>query len=115
MFNHKESQMTKGIRDLNWKKKVLEWQASGKSILEWSKENNIPYTTLRGWKDRFEKAKEKRTPQAKPTTAFIELEEKASATSGIFLEYQDIKIRLEPGFNSSVLKQCLTCLRWTPC
>jgi hypothetical protein len=107
--------MTKGIRDLNWKKKVLEWQASGKSIPAWSKENNIPSTTLRGWKDRFEKAKEKRSPQAKPSTAFIELEDKAPVTSGIFLEHQDIKIRLEPGFNPSVLKQCLKCLRGDPC
>lgn len=105
--------MAKGKPDPNWKQKVLEWKASGKNSLIWSKENNIPYTTLLGWKRRLEIAHKNDT--LKSSTGFIELKDQPPTNSGVFLEYHGIKICLQPGFNSLVLKQCLSCIKSVPC
>jgi hypothetical protein len=105
--------MAKGLRDPNWKERVLEWKASGKSAAVWCKENNIPYNTLIGWKNRF--LNPNRNPCSTPSNGFVELKDKPPLNSGIVLEYKDAKIRIESGFNPSVLKQCLACLKGMPC
>jgi hypothetical protein len=102
--------MAKGKIEPNWKQKVLEWQASGKTARDWSKQNNIPYTTFSGWKKRFKQA----VPTIKKSSGFIELKDQ-STCSGISLEYHGIKISLQQGFNESVLKQCLQCLGGISC
>jgi hypothetical protein len=107
--------MAKGKRDLSWKEKVAEWKASGKSIAEWSKEKSIPYTTMRGWINRVENLNKKELPKVKALNGFVELKDKTLSSSGVTLEYQDVKIRLEPEFNAFVLKKCLACLRGMPC
>lgn len=106
--------MAKGKSNPNWKQRVLEWKASGKSPAAWSKENKIPYTTLLGWRNRFKKSDESQAI-TKPCTGFIELKDQTSQNSGISLEYHGIKIHLDSEFNSIVLKQCLACLRGTLC
>jgi hypothetical protein len=105
--------MAKGRPDPNWQQKVLEWQASGKSGLAWCKENQIPYTTLLGWKKRLENSHKEQQSNHRLSKAFIELKDQPINTgicSGVTLEYQSIKICLQAGFNSDVLKQCLACL-----
>ena len=105
--------MSKGKPDPNWKEKVLEWKASGKSAKAWCKENQIPFTTLSGWKRRFNQLSKNQT--TKSHRSFVELKDKPSPNSGIFLECQGVKIHLEPGFNLTILKQCLACLRGAAC
>lgn len=105
--------MAKGKPDPNWKQKVLAWKASGMSGPAWCKENNTPYTTFIGWKQRFENANKNQA--AIPPTRFIELKDPPSSVSGITLEYQGLKICLEIGFNPTVLKQCLTCIGGIAC
>jgi hypothetical protein len=112
--------MARGTHDQNWKQKVLAWRASGKSGSAWSKENQIPYTTLLGWKRRFENStKERPLSNAESSKAFIELKDQPISNSGTYsgvtLEHQGIKIRLETGFNPVVLKQCLACLGGVSC
>lgn len=100
--------MVKGKPDPNWKQKVLAWKTSGLSGAAWCRENKTPYTTLVGWKQRFENSK--KSPTVITPTGFIELKDSPSSVSGITLEYQGIKICLETGFNPTVLKQCLACI-----
>ena len=111
--------MAKGTHDTNWKQKVLAWRASGKSGSAWSKENQIPYTTLLGWKRRFEKSTDRPPSNSQSSKAFIELKDQPLSNlgtcSGVILEYQGMKIRLETGFNQVVLKQCLACLGGASC
>ncbi len=108
--------MAKGKRDPNWKQKLLEWKASGKNSRAWSEENNIPYTTLLRWKRRFEDPHKNYPPKPKSSsTGFVELKDTTPSDSGVSLEYHDIKIFLQPGFNSVVLKQCLNCLGGIVC
>jgi hypothetical protein len=105
--------MAKGRPDPNWKQKILEWQASGKKSILWCKENQIPYTTFIGWKQRFENSHKGLRPKVQPPKGFIELKDQPisnSRCSGITLEYHGFKIKLEAGFNADVLKQCLACL-----
>lgn len=108
--------MVKGKTDHNWKAKVLEWKASGKNGHAWSKENHIPYTTLLGWKRRFNLKKGKQTPSKEnPSPNFIELKDQTPLNAGIYLEYDGIKICLEPEFDPIVLKKCLNCIRGAAC
>lgn len=105
--------MAKGKKYPNWKEKVHEWEISGKSANVWCKENQIPTTTLVGWKKRLiHSSKNQRLESKKP---FIELKDSSSSNSGIVLECHGVKIHLEQGFNNTVLKQCLACLGGLAC
>jgi hypothetical protein len=111
--------MAKGKPDPNWQQRVLEWQASGKTILVWCQENQIPYTTFLGWKQRFENSHKGLQSNVLSSKAFIELKNQPPANSGIYsgvtLEYHGIKICLQAGFSPAVLKQCLACLGGISC
>ncbi len=106
--------MAKGKPNLDWKRWVLAWKKSGSRPAAWCKENNIPYTTFLGWRNRFNKTNHKQSFTASKT-AFIELKDRVSQDSGVFLDYHGIKIHLEPGFNIHVLQQCIACLRGVAC
>lgn len=105
--------MAKGKKYPNWKEKVHEWETSGKSANVWCKENQIPATTLVGWKKRLNhSSKNQRLESKKP---FIELKDSSLSNSGIVLECHGVKIHIEQGFNNTVLKQCLVCLGGVAC
>jgi len=111
--------MSVGKADLNWKSKVIEWQASGKSVRVWCLENHIPVTTFYGWKARLEKIpNDKSTVKSKAKIVkqgFIELKNQTSFDSGLILECEGVKIHLKANFDQFILKQCLDCLRGTSC
>jgi hypothetical protein len=111
--------MASGKKDPQWKDKVLEWQASGKSIRAWCLENQIPVTTFYGWKARLQKSlKDKSLAKSKAKKIkqeFIELKDPQSCDSGLILEYEGVKIHLQSNFDQLILKRCLDCLRSTPC
>jgi len=100
--------MAKGKRNPNWKEKVLEWEASGKSCQAWCRENNIPYTTFCGWRERLKKSN--KAPN-KTKTGFIELKDQISSDIGITLEYKEVKIHLKAGFDKIVLQGCFDTLK----
>lgn len=111
--------MTTGKIDPNWKVKVLEWQASGKSVRVWCLENHIPVTTFYGWKARLEKSpKDKSLAKSraeKVKQEFIELKDQPSCGSSLILECDGMKIHLPANFDPLILRRCLDCLRGAPC
>ncbi len=106
--------MAKGKPDPNWKEKVKEWESSNKNPKVWCKENQIPYTTLRGWIGRFKKSNHNKIP-INPTKNFIELKDQDTSDPGIILECDGVKILLKRDFDKIVLKDCLDCLRGVLC
>jgi len=111
--------MATGKVDPNWKDKVLEWQASGKSVRAWCFENHIPITTFYGWKARLEKTLNNKsltkTKALKVKQEFIELKDQQSSGSGLILECEGVKIHLQANFDRFILRQCLDCLRGVSC
>ena len=111
--------MSRGKANSNWKDRVLEWQASGKSARAWCFENHIPITTFHSWKARLKKLPNDKSsvkPKArKVKQAFIELKDQQSGDSGLILEYEEVKIHLQANFDSLILRRCLDCLRGVPC
>ena len=110
--------MTTGKANPRWKEKILEWKSSGKSIKSWCLENNTPITTFYGWKTRLEKSSNQKF-LVKPKThkqEFVELkDQQESCKSSLTLEYEGFKIHLHANFDSTILKQCLDCLRDVSC
>ena len=104
--------MATGKPDPQWRDRVCEWEASGKSVRVWCQENKIPITTLYGWKNKLKKSS---TNVVKTKSAFIELKDQMQSDSGIILEYNGIKIHLRSKFDKVVFKQCLDCLRGALC
>lgn len=110
-----EEKMAKGRHDPNWKEKVKEWESSKKSTKVWCQENEIPYTTLCGWRNRLKKSNSNKIA-AKPVVGdFIELKDQISSESSLTLEYHGVKIQLHRNFDKIILKECLHCLRGALC
>ncbi len=109
-----EEKMAKGKPDPNWKEKVKEWESSNKNTKAWCKENQIPYTTLLGWRIRLKKSTHNKTI-INPTKNFIELKDQVPSDPGLILEYDGVKILLRRDFDKIVLKNCLDCLRGVIC
>jgi hypothetical protein len=114
-----EKCMSTGKVDPNWKDKVIEWQASGKSVRTWCLENHIPITTFYGWKARLEKSSNNKslinTKALKVKQEFIELKDQQSSGSGLILECEGVKIHLQANFDPFILRRCLDCLRGVSC
>ena len=111
--------MVLGKKDPQWKDKVLECQASGKTIRAWCLENHIPITTFYGWKARLQKSFKDR-PLAKSKAkkvkqGFVELKDPTPCDPGLILECEGIKIHLQANFDSLILRRCLDCLRGVRC
>lgn len=106
--------MGKSKPDPNWKEKVKAWEASNQNPRVWSKKNQIPYTTLLGWRDRLKKENRNKI-LIKPKMNFIELKDQTQSDPGIILEYYGVKIQLKHEFDKIVLKECLHCLRGALC
>lgn len=106
--------MAKGKPDPNWKEKVKEWESSNKNPKAWCKENQIPYTTLLGWRERLKKSNHNKI-SINPTKNFIELKNRVPSDPGIIIECDGVKILLRRDFDKIVLKDCLDCLRGVLC
>lgn len=106
--------MAKGRAYNKPEEKVKDWQASGKPMSVWCRENDIPVTTFCGWKKRLEKHEPKNV-SIQSKTKFIELKNRELSESGISLECNGIKIHLKTQFDFSTLKQCLEVLRGVTC
>ncbi len=102
--------MGKGKPDPNWKEKVKAWESSNQNPRVWCKKNQIPYTTLLGWRDRLRK-KDNNKLSIEPKMNFIELKDQTQSDPRIVLEYYGVKIQLKHEFDKIVLKECLHCLR----
>lgn len=114
--------MSNNETEPKWKERLLEWQASGKSIGAWCREQQIPATTVYGWKNRLKKLSQSnqqttatKSQSLETLQEFVELKDNKPAEAGIVLECSGIRIHLMDQFNPLTLKQCVSCLRGGLC
>ena len=88
-----------------WLDRIEGWRSSNKSAASWCREKEIDYNKFLYWKGRF-------FPEATNLkTAFLELPEDKTNSSGIVIEYQDYRIQLSKQFDHSILRSLLIFLR----
>lgn len=89
-----------------WKVLIKAQQESRLSIRQWCQEKGISSSAFYYWKKKLSIQK----PLTRSSfTEIIEQQQKA-----VVIEYQDMRIILERGFDPEVLKSCLEMLRKTP-
>ena len=93
----------------DWMKLVKECETSGKSVLSWCRQNKIPTSTFRYWKNR----KQILSPEdfvELPVYGKIQLPEKAPVEA-LNLMYKDISIQVTKNSDKSLLLECLQVLQ----
>ncbi len=83
--------MPKSCREtaLAWNQRILQWQESGKSLAQWSRENNFTYSQSLYWKTRVLGSKKLSCPKE-----FIELLDEKIPEAGVIVETQNVRIHL---------------------
>ena len=94
-----------------WKQRVQEWQASGKSCQQWAKENNCSYHSLLYWRGKYSKVE----PTAPPKSSFVELADSSTSQSGIFLEVSGVTVHIDRAFDPLTLTSCINLLKKLAC
>jgi hypothetical protein len=94
----------KKIQD--WKKNIHKQQKSNLSIERWCRENNILPHNFHYWKRKL-------LSPALSRSSFTELVE--TKRTGLFFEYQGIRLYVDLAFDRTTLKQCLEVLRGLIC
>ena len=85
-----------------WEEKFRQQRESGFSIYRWCRENQIPPHIFYYWKERL---------FPKSLTSHLSFTELSNAkTTGITIEYRNLRICLDKRFDLIVLKQCLSVL-----
>lgn len=97
---------------LAWKDRIQEWQASGKSLAQWSRENDFVYSQSIYWKMRFLGSQKKKHSSPK---GFLELKDEDRSDSGIIIEAAAARIHLSIDFDQSTLARCLELLTGDLC
>lgn len=92
-----------------WRSRIENWKVSGKNGHKWARENNFHYTTFIYWRDKFGK------PQKKTSPVFVELKDRPLKKSGVEVEISGCIIRVQQGFDPSLLLLCAQLLRKLPC
>jgi len=85
-----------------WEEKFRQQRESGLSIDRWCRENQIPPHAFYYWKERL---------FPKSLASHLSFTELSNAkTTGITIEYRNLRICLDKRFDLIVLKQCLAVL-----
>jgi hypothetical protein len=100
--------MKRGTIRREWAARVQQWSSSDKSAKAWCQENNLVYTTFLGWVHRAKDSKVQ-------SSLFVELKDQPQSSSGITLEYDDVRINVLPNFDPITLNRCLQVLRGKKC
>ena len=100
----KNSRTTTKIRQ--WQGLLEDYRLSKSTITQWCKERKLSEGAFYYWKRILSVEQSK-------STAFVELSEEES--SGIKLEYKEIKIQLDQNFDETVLLRCMKTLRRLSC
>jgi predicted methyltransferase len=90
----------------SWEEKILQQQKSGLSIQRWCNENQVVVCQFHYWKSRL-------FPKQINTSSFTELVE--TKNGGVTLEYDGVRIHLDPNFDAITLKRCLSVVREGKC
>ena len=89
-----------------WGEKFCKQRESGLSIDRWCHENQVPPHAFYYWKERL-------FPKSLADLSFSELAN--VKTTGITIEYRNLRIHLDKHFDPGVLKQCLSVLMGIRC
>jgi len=95
---------------LAWNQKILQWQQSGKSIAQWSRENNFTYSQSLYWMTRVLGTKKLSNPKG-----FIELQDERIPDAGVIVVAENVRIHLATGFDASTFLRCLSILKGNAC
>jgi hypothetical protein len=95
-----------------WKRLVEQWEATDQkiSVARWCSEQNINYNNFLYWKERFRSGSVRRVDRS----SFQELTHPPT-TTGIILEYNQIRIQLTENFDAATLTKCLRILKEVAC
>lgn len=93
-----------------WKGRIQQWQASGKTLAEWGRENHFVYSQCIYWKMRFLGSKKNPSPKG-----FLEITDDDPSKSGIAIEAGEVRIHLSTDFDQSTLLRCLALLNGGLC
>jgi len=92
----------------SWKQRIDQWQKSGKSLAQWSRENNFTYSQSLYWKGRF-------LGKSAALKGFIELQDEEENDSGVAVEISGLRIRLTEDFDSAAFLRCISLLKGKAC
>jgi len=92
----------------SWKMRIEQWQRSGKSLAQWSRENNFTYSKSLYWKGRF-------LGKTAASKRFIELQDGNEGDSGVAVEIEGLRVWLGADFDAAVFLRCISLLRKKPC
>lgn len=91
----------------DWKNKLVQWLASGKSGAIGCRDEGINYHVFLYWK---KKLKSNSTNAHSKQNEFIEICDPPKHDSGLILEFQGVNIRLSKNFDAATLESCLCIL-----
>jgi hypothetical protein len=87
-----------------WKAHVERWESSNQSVVQWCREQDLPYKTFLYWRKQFAK---------KPVVdraSFLELSSE-STESGVSIDYNGMCIHITKAFDPKTLLDCLQTLK----
>lgn len=89
-----------------WQARIAQQQNSGLSIAQWCKENDVAV-------GQFNYRKSKLFPKKLKTSGFTELVDVKNV--GITIEYEGMRIHVDPNFDAVTLKRCLSVIKEGKC
>jgi hypothetical protein len=89
-----------------WKERILQQKSSGLSIERWCRENQVVVCQFYYWKSKL-------FLKRIDASSFTELVD--TKNTGINIEYNGMRIHLDPNFDAATLKRCLSVIREGKC
>ena len=97
------------LRNL-WEGRIEDWKKSGKSIVQWCKENNLPDHQFYYWRDRLNGKRRGKSAPRSSTGGFIELVDCDHNESGVVIRTAGVEVHIKPKFDENTLLRCLRLL-----
>jgi hypothetical protein len=88
-----------------WKERILQQQNSGLSIARWCQEHQVAVGQFNYWKSKL-------FPRQIEATGFTEIVD--TKNTGVAIEYGGMRIHLDPNFDATTLKRCLSYFSLSP-
>ena len=103
--------MTKRTKE-EWLSMIEQWRSSGKTIMEWCREHQIPKNSFLYWVHRKKKVT---NPVTLAKESFVELKHDLPIETPIEVKFQECNIILFKNFDTDTFIKCLKALRESRC
>jgi hypothetical protein len=90
----------------DWKEKILQQQNSGLSVTRWCQEHQVVECQFYYWRSKL-------FPKKVDVSGFTELVD--AKNTGITIEYNGMRIHMDPNFDADTLKKCLSVIKVIKC